>query len=94
MIEKEHQEQINFVISRIKEEREKAHLSQMELSFAAGLSQNQVNCIEAGRNIPNLYTIIKLCSALHIRPESLFAAKDNEREKAAQTIIELVKKYV
>ena len=54
MIEKECQEQVDFVLARIKEERQKANMSQIELSFAAGLSQNQVNCIESGRNIPNL----------------------------------------
>lgn len=94
MIEEEFQKQIDFVISRLKEEREKARLSQMELSFAAGLSQNQVNCIEAGRNIPNLYTLIKLCAALNIRPETLFIVNDEEREKACKEIIRLVKKYV
>lgn len=94
MIEEEFQKQIDFVISRLKEEREKARLSQMELSFAAGLSQNQVNCIEAGRNIPNLYTLIKLCAALNIRPETLFIVNDEERENACKEIIRLVKKYV
>lgn len=94
MIEKEFQQQIDFVVARLKEEREKARLSQMELSFAAGLSQNQVNCIEARRNIPNLYTILKLCAALNIRPEVLFSPADQEREQAAQKIIALVKKYL
>lgn len=69
-------------------------MSQIELSFAAGLSQNQVNCIESGRNIPNLYTLIKICAALKIRPEILFSATQEEREKARNEIISLVKKYV
>ena len=69
-------------------------MSQIELSFAAGLSQNQVNCIEAGRNIPNLYTLIKLCDALKIRPEVLFSSTNEERENARNEIITLVKKYV
>ena len=94
MVEKEYQEQLNFVLGRLKEERQKANMSQMELSFAAGLSQNQVNCIESGRNIPNLYTLIKLCAALNIRPEILFSSTNNEREKIRNEIISLVKKYV
>ncbi|MDE7140816.1 MAG: helix-turn-helix domain-containing protein, partial [Treponemataceae bacterium] len=53
MIEQEYQEQLDFVLARLREERLKANMSQIELSFAAGLSQNQVNCIESGRNIPN-----------------------------------------
>ena len=94
MIEEEYQKQLDFILARLKEERQKANMSQIELSFAAGLSQNQVNCIEAGRNIPNLYTLIKLCDALKIRPEILFSSTNEEREKARNEIITLVKKYV
>lgn len=94
MIEQEYQDQLNFVIARIKEERQKANMSQIELSFAAGLSQNQVNCIESGRNIPNLYTIIKICDALKIRPEILFTPTDSQRELAKNEIISLIKKYI
>ena len=82
MIEEEYQKQLDFILARLKEERQKANMSQIELSFAAGLSQNQVNCIESGRNIPNLYTLIKLCDALNIRPEILFDVPNNEREQA------------
>ena len=94
MIEEEYKKQLDFVITRLREERLKANMSQIELSFAAGLSQNQVNCIEAGRNIPNLYTLIKLCSALKIRPEVLFSSTNKERENARNEIITLVKKYI
>lgn len=90
----EYQEQVNLVLSRLKQERLKAGMSQIELSFAAGLSQNQVNCIESGRNIPNLCTIIKLCDALKIRPEILFSTSNEEREKARNEIISLVKKWI
>ena len=83
MDEQEYQKQVNFVLSRLKEERQKASLSQIELSFAA-----------AGRNIPNLYTLIKICNALKIRPEILFSTPNEEREKARNEIITLVKKYI
>lgn len=86
--------QLEFVLSRIKEERIKANMSQIELSFAAGLSQNQINCIETGRNIPNLYTLIKICNALNIKPESLFSTPDKEKEDARNQIISLIKKYI
>lgn len=94
MIKQEYQKQLNLVLSRLREERLKAGMSQIELSFAAGLSQNQVHCIEAGRNIPNLYTLIKLCDALKIKPEVLFVSTDEERERVRNEIIALVKKYV
>lgn len=95
MKEDEYQQQLHFILSRIKEERVKANMSQIELSFAAGLSQNQVNCIEAGRNIPNLYTLLKICDALNIRPEILFTTHtDTERDEAKNQIIALVRKYL
>lgn len=95
MKEDEYQQQLHFILSRIKEERVKANMSQIELSFAAGLSQNQVNCIEAGRNIPNLYTLLKICDALNIRPEALCTTHtDTERDEVKNQIIALVRKYL
>jgi transcriptional regulator with XRE-family HTH domain len=86
--------QIGRMVSRIKEEREKARLSQMDLSFMAGLSQNLVNYIESGRRTPNLYTLLKIAKALNIAPASLFDSSDEERHTARETIIGLVKKFV
>lgn len=94
MIEKEFQEQLNFIISRLKEERIKANMSQIELSFAAGLSQNQVSSIESGRNIPNLVSLLKICRALDINPEVLFSEPDIEREKSKNEIISMIKRYL
>ena len=91
MVEKDYQEQVQFVLSRIKEERQKANMSQIELSFNAGLSQNQINCIESGRNIPNLCTLIKICNALKIKPETLFSSPDFEKEQLRSEIISLIK---
>lgn len=94
MEDEKYQKQLHFILSRMKEERLKANMSQIELSFAAGLSQNQVNCIETGRNIPNLYTFLKICDALNIPPENLFSQIDQERDEARNQIIALVKKYI
>jgi transcriptional regulator with XRE-family HTH domain len=92
--EDEFKEKVKRIVSRIKEEREKARLSQMDLSLMAGLSQNLVNYIENGRRTPNLYTILKICKVLQIEPASLFTDSDAERSAARETIINLVKKYV
>jgi transcriptional regulator with XRE-family HTH domain len=86
--------QVKQIAQRLKEEREKARISQMDLSFLAGLSQNQVFCIETGKRIPNLYTILKLCNALGINPSVLFEHSDEERQNARETIIDLVKNYI
>ena len=86
--------QIKTIARRIREEREKLRISQMDLSFRAGLSQNQVFCIETGKRIPNLYTVLKLCEALGISPEALFAPADEEKAKAREKVIKLVSKYM
>jgi transcriptional regulator with XRE-family HTH domain len=86
--------QIEQVIAKIKEEREKARISQMDLSFMAGLSQNLINYIESGKRTPNLYTILKICDALQIDPACLFSTTDEERRIARETIINLARKYV
>jgi transcriptional regulator with XRE-family HTH domain len=87
-------EQIQRVISRLKKAREMAHISQMDLSFMAGLSQNHVNYIESGHRTPNLYTLLKICKALNLDPARLFSPSDDERRIAQETIINLAKKYV
>jgi transcriptional regulator with XRE-family HTH domain len=82
------------VIARLKEEREKARLSQMDLSLRAGLSQNLVNYIESGKRTPSLNTLLRLCKALRIEPSVLFATPDLARQEARETIVALVRKWV
>jgi transcriptional regulator with XRE-family HTH domain len=86
--------QIKQIASRLREEREKARISQMDLSFQAGLSQNQVFCMETGKRIPNLYTLLKVCRALKINPSVLFTPSGDERLQARETIIRLASKYI
>ncbi|GMO46184.1 MAG: hypothetical protein Ta2G_01230 [Termitinemataceae bacterium] len=86
--------QVRQLARRLKEEREKVRISQMELSLMAGLSQNQVFCIETGKRVPNLYTILKLCSALCISPTVLFSQNTFEKQRAKDTIMSLVSKYM
>jgi len=93
-IESEILTQIKHVAERLREERERLRISQMDLSFKAGLSQNQVNYIENGKRIPNLYTILCICKALKINPAILFEQKDNERQEARETIIGLVTRFM
>ena len=86
--------QIKRLAERLREERKKSGISQMDLSFKAELSQNQVNYIETGARIPNLYTILSICDALRISPAVLFEPNGSERQKARQTIIRLVTRYM
>ena len=86
--------QIKRLAERLRDERKKLGISQMDLSFKAKLSQNQVNYIETGVRIPNLYTILSICDALRISPATLFEPNDTERQKARQTVIRLVTRYM
>jgi len=86
--------QIELVIQRLRDEREKKGISQMDLSFKAGLSQNQVNYIETGKRTPNLYTILSICKALEINPAVLFESSGTERQQARETIIRLVSQFL
>jgi ribosome-binding protein aMBF1 (putative translation factor) len=86
--------QVRRVAVRLREEREKARISQMDLSLQAGLSQNQVFCIETGKRIPNLLTILKLCGALGISPATLFINDDQERAKDKKLVMDVISKYM
>jgi len=86
--------QIKHITKRLREEREKQRISQMDLSFKAGLSQNQVNYIETGQRTPNLYSFLSICRALRISPAVLFESQDTERKEARETIIQLVSRFM
>ena len=86
--------QIRRIAQRLREEREKQRISQMDLSFKAGLSQNQVNYLETGKRAPNLYTVLSICRALEISPAVLFESHDKERKEAREAIIRLVSQFM
>ena len=86
--------QVKQVADRLRTEREKQRISQMDLSFKAGLHQNQVNYIETGKRTPNLYSLLSICKALQISPAVLFTTEDTERKEARETIIRLVSQFI
>lgn len=88
------EEQELFVCKKLKSEREKANLSQMELSLESGVSQNMITYIENGKRTPTVTTVLKLCNAIGISPSILFPANDSEKQNAKETIINLVEKYM
>ena len=86
--------QIKLIVQRLREERQKQRISQMDLSFKAGLSQNQVNYIEAGKRTPNLNSLLSICKVLEINPAVLFEPNDTNRKEARDTIIRLVSQFL
>ena len=75
-------EQQNLVIKRLRKEREKAGLSQLELALRAEISQNMINYIETGKRTPSLDTLLKICNAMNINPAILFSDCKKEKEDA------------
>lgn len=93
------EEQENAIYKRLKQEREKQNISQLELSYSSGVSQNMITYIENGKRTPTLHTILKLCNALKINPSTLFIeaniqSSETDKEKAKQTVLDLIGKYM
>jgi transcriptional regulator with XRE-family HTH domain len=86
--------QIQQLTQKLRDKRRKADISQIDLSFMANLSQNQVNAIETGKRVPNLHTLLKICNALDISPATLFDVTDDKRKKAKNTVIGLINEYM
>lgn len=87
------EEQETRFARRLREERERARISQLDLAMKAKLSQNMVNFIETGKRKPNLHTILKLAQALNISPAVLFDDPIPDRESIKNNIIELISRY-
>ena len=85
-------EQEAEILKRLKAARENAKMSQLELSYKSGVSQNMITYIETGKSSPTLTTILKLCNALNINPAELFMQTEIERNNIKDEIINLVKK--
>ena len=85
-------EQEDKILQRLKKAREEAKLSQLELSYKSGVSQNMITYIETGKSSPTLTTLLKLTDALNINPAELFIQPEEERNDIKDEIIKLVKK--
>ena len=57
--------------SRIKEARERAHLTQEELAEIVDISPTHMSVIERGVKTPKLDTFVKIANALHLSADAL-----------------------
>lgn len=55
-------------IARLRKER---HLTQDKLSEKADISNNYLSNIENGRSIPSLETLVRLCEAMEVTPDTV-----------------------
>jgi transcriptional regulator with XRE-family HTH domain len=66
--------------ARLRELRERANLSQIDLSKRSGVPQTTVAAYEVGRNSPSWDRIVRLASALGVSPDAFLveAQKNNQ----------------
>ncbi len=82
------------VCDKLKTLRERAHLSQMDLAFKAGVSQNMVGYIESGKRTPTLSTLLKMCEALGVSPASLFTKDEYDIEEVRDVMHKYIDYFV
>lgn len=85
------------VIKRLKTIREGKGLSQLELSLMSGVSQTAISQMETGKKSPTLATILRLCDALDVSPQSVIVISSNDdkqRESDKKTVIEIISKWM
>ena len=87
-------EQQSLVINRLRKEREKAGLSQLELALRAEISQNMINYIETGKRTPSLDTLLKICNAMNINPSILFSDTEEEKEEAKRQVLDIIQRWM
>lgn len=78
-----------IIISRLKAERERQKLSQLEVAYRSGVSQNMIAYIEKGKRTPTISTMLKICYALEMNPSDLFK-EDHSKEDIKNQIITLL----
>ena len=56
---------------RIRTHRRQAQLTQAELAELSGVCQQFIGCLERGKGIPSVATVMSLCLALSVDPNAL-----------------------
>ena len=80
--------QIDYILigQRIREHRRQAHLTQAELAERTGVCQQFIGCLELGKGIPSLATVMSLCSALAVDPNALLLDCAKDDPEASSTL--------
>jgi len=88
-------EQLKYLINRIKTIRAKNGVSQMDLSLRSNLSQSFIANLEKGKKQPSVLTLIRIADALHVSPKDFFPesididTKEQIKEKI-RTLLDLL----
>jgi len=62
--------------------RKKCKLTQEQLAEKAGICQQFLSCLERGKGIPSVQTILSLCDAMHLTPDNLLTGSATHNDDA------------
>ena len=86
------EEQLKFVITRIKEVRRQKRISQLELSTISNLSQSFLASVENGKKQPSVLTLLRIAKALDVSPKIFFPDTEiKSKDDTKEQIINLVR---
>jgi len=85
-------EQLQYIIDKIKEIRIRNGVSQMELSLRSNLSQSFIANLEKGKKHPSVLTLIRIADALNVNPHDFFpvSIEPNTKEQTKEKIRNLL----
>ena len=85
-------EQLQYIINRIKAIRTKNGVSQMDLSLRSNLSQSFIANLEKGKKQPSVLTLIRIADALNVNPQDFFpeSIDSNTKEQTKEKIRKLL----
>lgn len=88
-------------MERLKELREKRHITQVRLSIAAEVSQETISAYESCKALPSAETLIRIADFLNTSTDYLLGRTNNDaplcdivNEKADEQLEELLNNYV
>ena len=67
------EDEMNFVINKIKKIRTDKGISQLELANTANFSQSFLANVESDKKKPSLLTILRIAEALNVNPREFFS---------------------
>ena len=86
------EEQLQFVMNRIKEIRMLKRISQLELSTISNLSQSFLASIERGKKQPSVLTLLRIAKALEVNPKIFFPDTEmKSKEETKEFIVNLIR---
>ena len=85
-------EQLQYVIRRIREIRKEKSVSQLELSVRTNMSQNFLASVETGKKQPSVMTLLRIANALEVNPGIFFPVNEKmSKNEKKDAIINLVR---